>query len=178
MRLVEQKGPAIMFPAVRNMLDGSDAQFILLGTGQPHYESEAETLGQDYADRTHINLSFDETLAELIYAGIDAFLMPSLFEPCGIGQMYAMRYGALPIVRHVGGLVDTVPPTIGFAFTDFHADALSREIHRALDIYTDMPKEWQSRQQRAMQVSFDWQRSAQHYVKLYRSAVELHANYR
>jgi starch synthase len=178
MRLVEQKGPAIMFPAVRNMLDSSEAQFILLGTGNPDYETEAEALGEEYAERTHISLSFNETLAERIYAGIDAFLMPSLFEPCGIGQMFAMRYGALPVVRHVGGLVDTVPPTIGFAFTDFHADALTRELLRALDIYTNTPEEWQLRQQRAMQVSFDWQQSAQHYVRLYQSAIQLHANYR
>jgi starch synthase len=178
MRLVEQKGPAIMFPAVRTMLENSDAQLILLGTGQPIYESEAQEIGQDYPDRAHVSLSFNEVLAERIYAGIDAFLMPSLFEPCGIGQMVAMRYGALPIVHHVGGLVDTVPTTIGFAFTDFNAGALTREIDRALDVYTNTPETWQARQQRAMQVSFDWQRSASHYVDLYRSAIELHSQYR
>ncbi|MEJ2148484.1 MAG: glycogen/starch synthase [Chloroflexota bacterium] len=178
MRLVEQKGPSIMFPAVRHLLENSDAQFILLGAGQPHYESEAQALGRDFPGRAHIRLSFNETLAERIYAGIDAFLMPSLFEPCGIGQMFAMRYGALPIVRHVGGLVDTVPATIGFAFADFNADALIRVVNRALDIYTNAASEWRSRQQQAMQLSFDWQRSASQYIKLYQSAIKLHASYR
>jgi starch synthase len=178
MRLVEQKGPAIMFPAVRTMLKNSAAQFVLLGTGQPHFESEGQEIGQDFPDRVHVSLGFNEVLAERIYAGIDAFLMPSLFEPCGIGQMVAMRYGALPIVRHVGGLVDTVPTTIGFAFTDFRAEALAREIDRALDTFIHTPEAWQARQQRAMQVSFDWQRSASHYVNLYRSAIELHSHYR
>jgi starch synthase len=178
MRLVEQKGPSIMFPAVRHLLENSNAQFILLGAGQPHYESEAQALGRDFPGRAHISLSFNETLAERIYAGIDAFLMPSLFEPCGIGQMFAMRYGALPIVRHVGGLVDTVPATIGFAFADFNADALIRVVNQALDIYTNAASEWRSRQQQAMQLSFDWQRSASQYIKLYQSAIKLHASYR
>jgi starch synthase len=178
MRLVDQKGPAILFPAVRHMLENNEAQFILLGAGQAHYESEAQEIEQDFPDSAHIHLSFDEVLAEQMYAGIDAFLMPSRFEPCGIGQMIAMRYGALPIVHHIGGLIDTVPTTIGFAFTDYHTEALSREIDRALGIYTDTPKEWQSRQQRAMQTSFDWQRSANYYIDLYRSAIELHSYYR
>jgi starch synthase len=177
-RLVEQKGPAIMFPAVRHMLANSDAQFVLLGTGQPHYESEAQEIEDDFPDRAHVRLGFNESLAERIYASIDAFLMPSLFEPCGIGQMYAMRYGALPVVHHVGGLVDTVPTNVGFAFNDFHPDALIREIDRALDTYTNAPQEWQVRQQRAMRISFDWQRSASQYIKLYQSAVRLHASYR
>ncbi|HEC21771.1 MAG TPA: glycogen synthase [Chloroflexi bacterium] len=174
MRLVEQKGPGILFPAVRRVLSEREAQFVLLGTGMPHYEDQARQLGRDFPGRASVNLTFNELLAERIYAGIDLFLMPSLFEPCGLGQMIAMRYGALPVARAVGGLVDTVTPDTGFLFADYDAGALRGAIHQALDVYTGQPDRWRERQRRAMQRDFSWERSARRYVDLYRQAVRLH----
>jgi starch synthase len=177
MRLVEQKGPAIMFPAVRYMLEHSDVQFVLLGSGQPHYENEAYWLGHDFPAKAAIRLGFDEVLSERIYAGSDIFLMPSQFEPCGIGQMLAMRYGSLPVVRQVGGLADTVSPDIGFLFTDYHPGALGWALGRALETYTTDPTGWRERQRRAMQRDFSWEGSAKKYIDLYQQTIAVRRSY-
>jgi len=177
MRLVDQKGPGILFPAVRQQLETRDMQFVLLGEGQEEYEEAARHLEADFPDKVAIRLSFDDVLAERIYAGIDLFLMPSLFEPCGIGQMLAMRYGALPLARSVGGLKDTVDPQIGFLFSDYNAEVLSATLASALDMYEAQISEWAKRQRRAMQLDFSWGRSASEYTKLYERAIALHQEY-
>ncbi len=177
MRLVEQKGPGIMFPAVRDMLNLHDMQFVLLGSGQYQYESDAYALGRDFPDQAAIRLVFDEGLAERIYAAADMFLMPSLFEPCGLGQMIAMRYGALPVAREIGGLADTVTPDVGFTFTDFSAYSLGKTIERALDHYVNDPENWKQRQIKAMSLDFSWEKSAEQYVELYEKAVEVKNQY-
>jgi starch synthase len=176
-RLVEQKGFSIMTPAVRHMLTHSEMQFALLGTGQTEYEHEMWRVGHDFPDKASIWLKFDEGLAERIYAGLDVFLMPSLFEPCGIGQMFAMRYGALPVVHEVGGLVDTVSPDTGFLFGDYSSGALQWALGRALDVYYNDPQGWRARQRRAMQRDFSWEQSAKRYVELYEEAIAIHSSY-
>lgn len=178
MRLVEQKGVDILIPAMRHLLSHADIQFVLLGTGQYRYESDAWWLGHDFAGKAAVRLVFDEPLSERIYAGSDLFLMPSLFEPCGIGQMIALRYGALPVVREVGGLADTVTPDVGFLFRPYNAGALQEAIGRALEVYFNHPTEWHERQRRAMQRDFSWEASAGRYAELYQQAVALHHRYR
>jgi starch synthase len=177
MRLVEQKGPGIMIPAVHDMLTHHDMQFVLLGSGQYQYENDAYTLGRDFPEHAAIRLVFDEGLAERIYAAVDMFLMPSLFEPCGLGQMIAMRYGALPVVREIGGLADTVSPDVGFTFTDFSSYSLGKAIEHALDLYSNDPENWKQRQIRAMSLDFSWEKSASRYVELYEKAIGLKSQY-
>ncbi len=176
-RLVEQKGPSIMIPAVRERLAGDDVQFVLLGSGQAVYEEQFLEMGRDHPDKVSVHLTFNEVLAERIYAGADIFLMPSLFEPCGIGQMIAMRYGALPVVRGIGGLADTVSPDDGFVFDDFHADALSHALDHALVVYRRQQSDWVERQRRAMGYDFSWESSAQRYEGLYEQTMVVYRNY-
>jgi starch synthase len=125
-------------------------------------------------------LKFDEVLARRIYAGADMFLMPSRIEPCGLGQMIAMRYGCVPVVRATGGLVDTVADNTakrgrgtGFTFTDFSPEACRDALDRALRAYANK-KSWRRIQQRGMSRDFSWSASAKEYVKLYRQAIKLH----
>jgi len=177
MRLVEQKGADILFPAVRQLLAERDVQFVLLGSGQYDYETMAWWLGHDFPDRVAIRLAFDEKLAERIYASSEVFAMPSVFEPCGIGQMIAMRYGSLPVVRAVGGLIDTVKPDVGFLFSEMDVGALRRTLIEALDLYHLNPDEWQNRQKRAMALDYSWRRSAERYVDLYEETIALRKRY-
>lgn len=177
MRLVEQKGPGILASAMRIILTHRDCQFVLLGNGQYEYENLMRWLGYDFPTKASVALGFDESLAERIYAAADFFVMPSLFEPCGIGQMIAMRYGAVPVVRAVGGLVDTVPPEIGFLFHDFHPGALEWALNQALDTYQYRNQEWISRQQSAMRMDHSWERSACRYIDLYEQAIAIRRMY-
>ncbi len=177
MRLVDQKGPGIMLPAARHLLETTISQFVLLGAGQPYHEQIAKQLGLDFKRRAVVRLGFDEPLSERIYAGIDLFLMPSMFEPCGIGQMIAMRYGALPLVRPIGGLADTVDETTGFLIADYSVSALDHALAKALEVYDHDRDGWEARQRAAMQRDFSWQRSAQQYVELYQEAIDLHRIY-
>ncbi len=176
-RLVDQKGPDIMAAGVRHMLHYADMQFVVLGTGDPHWEAEMRRLATDYPEKASAQIMFDENLSEEIYAGSDIFLMPSLFEPCGIGQMLAMRYGTLPVVRAVGGLVDTVDPAIGFLFTDYSANGVIAGLSAALDVFYRNPAGWLERQRRAMALDFSWDASARRYVQLYERAVAVHRSY-
>lgn len=176
-RLVDQKGLPILVPAVRHMLQYAEMQFVLLGTGNPYYEDQLRRVGHDFPEKSSIQLTFSEALSERIYAGVDMFLMPSQFEPCGIGQMIAMRYGALPVVRAIGGLADTVSADVGFVFNDFHPGALQWAMGNALDIYYNNAEEWRERQQRAMSRDFSWELSARRYSDLYQAAITTHQHY-
>lgn len=176
-RLVEQKGMDILAAGIRHMLTHAEMQFVLLGTGEYEYENAFWWIGHDFPGRAAIRLTFNEPLSERIYAGSDMFAMPSLFEPCGIGQMIAMRYGVLPVVREVGGLANTVPPDIGFPFVEYSADGVIRALSQALEVYGQRPAEWLERQRRAMAVDFSWAGSAQRYVELYQQAVGLRQRY-
>jgi starch synthase len=129
-RLVDQKGFDLFAGAVQGLLHETDAQIVILGTGQPHYHALLEHLQHGHPDRIRAWITFDAALAQRIYAGADLFLMPSRFEPCGLGQMIAMRYGTVPVVRGTGGLADTVhegppgEPRTGFVFWEYGAAAL------------------------------------------------------
>ena len=178
-RLDEVKGMGLMEPVLEGLLEG-EAQFVLLGTGMPQYHEMFERVQARFPGRMHAFLKFDDVLARRIYAGADVFLMPSGVEPCGLGQMIAMRYGCVPVVRAVGGLADTVTDYTakrrrgtGFTFTDYTAEACQDALERALKVYRDK-KAWRRLQRRGMKADFSWSASAQEYVKLYRRAMNVH----
>jgi len=140
-----------------------------------------EELQASYPGRMRVFLKFDDPLARRIYAGADIFLMPSVVEPCGLGQMIAMRYGCVPVVRAVGGLADTVSDNAalrgrgtGFVFSEFTPEACQEALERALDTYTQEPDAWRGLQLRGMRADFSWTASAQEYIQLYRQAIERH----
>jgi starch synthase len=144
----------------------------VLGTGNSHYENMMAQLAGYHRERMSAYIGYHAGLAPLIYAGSDIFLMPSLFEPCGLGQMIAMRYGSVPIVRATGGLADTVHDGItGFTFYDFNADSLWHAIQRATYVYNTDREGWRRIQMNGMQANFSWERSAQGYQQLYEWAI-------
>ncbi|NLJ25644.1 MAG: glycogen synthase GlgA [Firmicutes bacterium] len=173
-RLVSQKG----FDLVARVLDeilSLNLQMVVLGTGDSYFEDMFRIKASEYPDKLSANILFDNGLAHRIYAGADLFLMPSLFEPCGLAQMIALRYGCLPIVRETGGLNDSVKSYNsetgegnGFSFTNYNAHDMLYTIRRALEIYQDKPL-WTNICQSAMQMDFSWNQSAQKYIALYQN---------
>jgi len=172
-RLVEQKGIDLALQILDRFMAYTDAQFVLLGTGDRYYETQMWDLASRYRGRVSVQLLYNDALARRIYAGCDAFLMPSRFEPCGISQMLAMRYGCIPIVRRTGGLVDTV---------SFHDPAKELgtgycfDRYEPLDLFSSMIKAmegfrykeyWKKLQQRAMRQNYSWDLSADQYIKIY-----------
>ena len=177
-RLVKEKGFDIAVPAVRRWIDRG-GQFVLLGTGDPALEHEFAQLEVRYAHRASVRLRFDGRYARRIYAGADALLIPSRYEPCGLAQMIAMRYGCVPVVRRTGGLADTVvdagdPGGNGLMFDEFHAWALWDALERALRVYAQGPK-WVQLQRNGMGRDFSWAKSAMEYAALYQRAMAAHA---
>ncbi len=174
-RLVYQKGIDIALPALRRLLLEEDVQFVALGTGEPALNDLLLRLGQDFHWRAATFLGYNATVAQRIYAGVDLFLMPSRYEPCGVGQMIAMRYGALPLVRETGGLADTVENYdndrgergTGFSFLWEESDAVLNTLRWALQTYRQRPEAWRRMQQRAMQMDFSWDNSARQYIDHY-----------
>ena len=177
-RLGEVKGMDLMEPVLEWLLaQEREVQFVLLGTGAPQYHEMFERVQSRFPNRISTFLKFDDALARRIYAGADMFLMPSAVEPCGLGQMIAMRYGCVPVVRAIGGLADTVTDQrgrgTGFTFTEYTPKACQNALERALKAY-DKKKAWRRMQQRGMAIDFSWSASAKKYVKLYRRAIEVH----
>ena len=176
-RLADQKGFDILAEAIDSLLE-LDLQFVLLGTGEERYHRTFAKVAGKYQGQATVFLKFDGALARLIYAGSDAFLMPSRFEPCGLGQLIAMRYGSVPIVRSIGGLADTVQsfdPTAGqgngFAFSDYSEEALVAAVKRTLETYRRKDT-WRTLMERGMRADFSWEVSARKYVELYHKALE------
>ncbi|MCK4833506.1 MAG: glycogen synthase GlgA [Gammaproteobacteria bacterium] len=175
-RLVEQKGVDLITDMLAELFRTTDAVMIILGSGDSLYEAELTKLADKYPARLHVHIGYSEYLAHRIEAGCDLFLMPSRFEPCGLNQMYSLRYGTPPVVNFTGGLADTVTDATamalkdktanGFVFNDVHADALLSAIKRALTIYKK-PKQWQQLCETAMQQELGWEASANKYQALY-----------
>ena len=172
-RLTDQKGFDLIAAAVDDLMS-LDAIWVMLGSGDRPYEDLWRTLAARYPQRVSATIGFDEQLAHRIEAGADVFLMPSRFEPCGLNQMYSLRYGTVPIVRETGGLADTVidaadPGGNGIRFRDYTPAALVGAVRRALELYRNT-KRWKELQRAGMQGDFSWDASAREYVKVYESA--------
>jgi len=166
-RLVSQKGLDILIPALKQILKKEDIQLVVLGTGQPEYEDDFKELEKLYPDKVKANITFSIDLAQEIYAGSDFFLMPSRFEPCGLGQMIAMRYGSVPIVRATGGLKDTVKNnSTGFVFSKYNITNMKKVMLKVLTVYGNKVK-MKKMIKNIMKEDFSWDRSAKEYLKLY-----------
>ena len=174
-RLVEQKGIDLILDCLPEMLD-QRLQFVLLGSGNKGFEQRLHNFAESHPDKISITIGYDETLAHLIEAGADIFLMPSRFEPCGLNQIYSQRYGTIPIVRKTGGLADTVIDTLpetlnnnsatGFVFNEASPGALMEAIKRTLILYSH-DKIWKQLQINGMQKDYSWNKSAKQYKTLY-----------
>ena len=178
-RLDEQKGFDLLFPVIEPLLKQLGFQFVVLGSGDGRYMSFFQKLGESFPEQVASHLSFDEVLPHLILSGADAVLIPSRFEPAGLVQMEAMRYGAVPIVRKTGGLADTVDDYnprsnagTGFVFNEFESLAMGIAITRAFENYRHRLT-WQGIEKRAMEKDFSWEKSAQKYLDLFFKAVDL-----
>jgi len=179
-RLVDQKGFDLL-AAIGEGLLGMDATFVLLGSGESRYQDGWLSLHERAPDRVGVHFGFDERIAHLIEAGADIFLMPSRFEPCGLNQMYSLRYGTVPVVRAVGGLDDTVDhwnsrtnTGTGFKFWDHSPGALRASLKQAMDLYHS-PEKWRAVQRAGMARDFSWEVSAAEYAKAYERAIRLRA---
>ncbi len=176
-RLFWQKGADIAVEGVAELLnEGASLQFVVLGTGEEQYHHQLVELEARFPDSVKLYLTFDPDLAQVIYAGSDMFLMPSRYEPCGLGQMIAMRYGSVPVVRRTGGLADTVPDADehpesgrGFVFDDPDGTSLAAALRRAIRAFGD-PERWRAIQSRGMRADFSWRGAAGRYADLYEFA--------
>lgn len=173
-RLTEQKGLDLLFPIVGKLIH-EGLNFVILGTGEKRYMEKFTALSKKNPGRISVTLDYDERMARLIFAGCDLFVMPSRFEPCGLAQMMAMRYGAVPLVRKTGGLADTVidekDDGFGFVFDNADPDELLNAILRARGLFGNRRK-WIWLQKRCMMQDNSWSSRAEQYVQVYRKAVE------
>lgn len=184
-RLVWQKGLEFL----TDKFAGLDCQFLILGTGHKEIEDQFKDLAKRFPRKFSANIKFNIDLAQKIYAGSDMFLMPSRFEPCGLGQLIAMRYGTVPVVRETGGLADTVVPleikklktktsfpnkkkALGFSFKNLNTKDFYKSLEEAIEIYYHHPLIWKQIMQNGMTADFSWDRSAKEYLKLYKKAIK------
>jgi starch synthase len=179
-RMVDQKGFDLVMGAAERLLN-RNVQMVFLGTGDPYYEQMVRDLANRFPEQVAARIGFDESLAHQIEAGADLFLMPSRFEPCGLNQMYSLRYGTVPVVRQVGGLADSVvhydgqlaslETANGFVFTDYSVDALAETVERALETLENETV-WDRLIRNGMTRDWSWTGSAAHYLDVYRRALE------
>ena len=174
-RLTDQKGMDLI-DCVMEQICSEDVQFVILGTGDQRYENMFRYFEWKYKDRVSASICYDNTRSHRIYAACDAFLMPSLFEPCGLSQLMSLRYGTLPIVRETGGLKETVEPYneytgsgTGFSFANYNAHEMLNVIEYAKSVYYGDREAWNRIVDRAMAADFSWGNSARKYEDLYRS---------
>ena len=179
-RMADQKGFDLITGAAERILS-HELQMVFLGTGEPRYEAQLRDLAHRYPGKVAAEIGFDDSLAHQIEAGADMFLMPSRFEPCGLNQMYSLRYGTVPIVRKVGGLADSVEnfeseseslqTATGFVFVDYSKELLAETIEKAIGIFRQ-PDIWRQIVRNGMSRDWSWTRSAQEYVAVYHKAME------
>ncbi|MEW6108339.1 MAG: glycogen synthase GlgA [Nitrospirota bacterium] len=176
-RLTSQKGIDLIYNSIQELMS-MGVNLVILGKGDYYYQNLITDMSEKYSGRIFVKIGFDESLAHLIYAGSDFFIMPSKYEPCGLGQLVAMKYGAIPIVRNTGGLADTVQDYnhifskgTGFLFSDFTPAAMQDAVKRAICVFTDK-KRMKKMTLDAMNEDFSWIRSAEKYLEIYRKALE------
>ncbi|HVX64222.1 MAG TPA: glycogen synthase GlgA [Pirellulales bacterium] len=177
-RLADQKGLDLVAGVIQDWVRTTDVQWTILGSGDPKYQQLLGTLAERYPQRVAARLSFSDALAHRIEAGADMFLMPSRYEPCGLNQLYSLKYGTVPVVRATGGLADTIVDTsretladgtaTGFSFREYEMLALSETLRRAVEAYNE-PETWSQLVRSGMQQDWSWSRSARQYVDLYQS---------
>lgn len=173
-RLTSQKGFDLCFDSLPKALSQSDVRLVALGSGDSRYEGFFRMLQEAFPGRCHFHRGYSNELAHRIYAGSDLFIMPSHFEPCGLSQMYAMRYGSAPVVRRTGGLADTVhhfdPSTgrgTGFVFDHFDSHGLAWALGQGIDLYRNHKEAWTRLRTNGMQADFSWDRQADSYLQLF-----------
>ena len=172
-RLTDQKGLDIIDRCM-DRLCSMNINLIVLGTGDPYYENMFRYYQGKYPDKVRAVIAYSDPLAHRIYAGADAILVPSAFEPCGLTQLIALRYGMIPIIHEIGGLRDTVKPFneyedqgTGFSFHNYSADELLDRIKHAYWIYNEKRELWEHMQKRGMEEDWSWKKSAEIYKELY-----------
>jgi len=177
-RLADQKGIDLFIPIMDEVINNTNAKFILMGSGDKFLEDYFRTLEWRYPNRFKSYIGYSDKIAQQIYGGADIFLMPSKFEPCGLGQMMAMRYGTLPLVRETGGLKDTVEPYnqytkegCGFSFANFNPEDLKCVMYLACDIYNNHQDDFYLMVRNAMKKDFSWNASAKEYIELYKKLI-------
>ena len=169
-RLDIQKGFDILAEAIEQIMQ-LGCQLIVLGTGDPKYHALLQEIKQKFPKQIGLKLGFNNPLAHRIYAGSDMFLMPSRYEPCGLGQLISFKYGAIPIVRKTGGLADTVSePENGFVFKEYSSEALLGAVKRAVEAYKNKGN-WKKMQEKVMEYDYSWTASAKKYISLYMKAI-------
>ena len=184
-RLTFQKGIELVVNGLKKIKD-LDFRAVFLGVGEEKYEKDLEKLAEKFPDKIAAEIGYDAKLAQEIYAASDFFLVPSKFEPCGLTQLIALRYGAIPIVRKVGGLADTIKNVrikkrflglkreiegSGFVLKEYDVDKFVKVLKRAFSFYQDK-KLWRKLQMKVMKENYSWEKSAQKYLKLYQRLIE------
>lgn len=179
-RLAGQKGVDLLVEVIKR-ISAADAQFVVLGSGEEHLRKLLEEAAREHPQNVSVHTGFDSGLAKRIYASADMFLMPSRYEPCGIGQLISLRYGTIPVVHRTGGLADTVTDFnattgsgTGFTFREPTVESFSKTLSKAIRVFRDQ-NDWTSLMQNAMACDFSWEKSAARYVRLYEKAVRKRA---
>ena len=183
-RLADQKGFDLTAEVMRKWVREVEAQWVILGTGEPRYHELLEQLSREAPQKVAARLTFSEPLAHRIEAAADMFLMPSHYEPCGLNQLYSLRYGTVPIVRSTGGLADTVVDATdeaialgtatGFSFVSYEASALEYALSRAVSAFHHKPEVWRQLVETGMRQDWSWRKSAERYVEVYERVVARH----
>jgi len=176
-RLATQKGLDLIEPVMRDWVRHVDAQWVMLGTGEPQYHAVLASLAAEYPNKIAARIDFSDPLAHRIEAGADIFVMPSRYEPCGLNQLYSLKYGTVPVVRETGGLADTVcdandeqlaaGTATGFVFSPYEPQDLRHALWRAVDTYVARPEQWKRIVETGMRQDWSWEASARQYVDLY-----------
>ena len=180
-RLAWQKGIDMIIDTLPELMQDRHIQLVVLGTGEHHYEQALAAAAEEYGDRMSVRIGYDESFAHRIQAGADIMLMPSRFEPCGLTQLYSLRYGTVPVVRRTGGLADTIVDATdttlanntatGFQFTRSRPADYLKAVHRAVVMFRNHPPKWHQLMHTAMSQEFGWARSAAEYVSVYEKAL-------